>query len=55
MDGGIFSYKVVEINVLAPTAVEEMISGEYDLTLFTCTYSRKDRIAVRCEYMEREQ
>lgn len=46
--GNIFSFEVVDIEVLEPTAVEEMKSGEWDLTLFTCDPSITHRIAVRC-------
>ena len=49
MDGNVFSYKVAEIETLRPTAVEEMTSGEWDLTLFTCTKGGATRVTVRCE------
>lgn len=42
-------YEVGTIEVLQPTQVEEMRSGEWDLTLYTCTYGGRTRIAVRCE------
>lgn len=41
-------YEVAEIDTLNPTAVEEMTSGEYPLTLFTCTYGGQSRVTVRC-------
>lgn len=41
-------YKVVALDILPPTAVEEMVSGEFDLTLFTCTYGGKSRVTVYC-------
>lgn len=47
-DGNIFTYEVAEITTLEPTAVEEMESGDWDLTLFTCTYGGKSRVTVRC-------
>lgn len=46
--GNMSTYEVCEINVLAPTAIDDMTSGEYDLTLFTCTYGGKSRTTVRC-------
>ena len=49
MDGNLFSYHVVSMEVLKDTAVEDMRSGEYDLTLFTCTYSGESRVTIRCE------
>ena len=48
LDGNRFSYIIEEVETLRPTAVEEMISDEWDLTLFTCTLGGSTRIAVRC-------
>lgn len=48
MSGVTSHYKVVEVDVLNPAAVEEMTSGEFDLTLFTCTYGGQSRVTVRC-------
>lgn len=48
MDGELYIYEVVLVETLPGTAVEEMTAGEYALTLFTCTYSGQDRVAVRC-------
>lgn len=41
-------FEVVATDILLPTAVEEMTAGDYDLTLFTCTYGGKNRVTVRC-------
>ena len=49
MDGNLFSYEVVELETLDGTAVEDMEAGDWDLTLFTCTYGGKSRVTVRCE------
>ena len=49
MDGNLFTYQVVELETLDKTAVEDMEAGEWDLTLFTCTYGGKSRVTVRCE------
>lgn len=49
MDGKTTLYKVVGKDVLAPTAVEEVTSGNYDLTLFTCTYDGQNRITIYCD------
>lgn len=49
VDGNVFRYEVVERETLKPTAVEEMTSGEWDLSLFTCTYGGSYRMTVRCE------
>ena len=48
-DGNIFSYSVAEIETLEPYAVEDMRSGDWDLTLFTCTVGGQSRVTVRCE------
>lgn len=52
MDGNRFVYKVVEVESLPDTAVEEMEMGQWELTLFTCNYSRDRRITIRCEQVD---
>lgn len=49
MDGVVTKYTVSAVEILQPTAVEDMLAGEYDLTLFTCTYGGKSRVTVRCD------
>lgn len=49
MDGIVSAYTVTAVDILAPTAVEDMTSGDYDLTLFTCTYGGASRVTVRCD------
>lgn len=49
MDGLVWQYEVAVVETLAPTAVEDMTAGGYDLTLFTCTYSGQSRVTVRCD------
>lgn len=49
LDGNLFSYEVISMEVLKDTAIEEMNSGVYDLTLFTCTYDGQSRVTIRCE------
>jgi sortase A len=39
-------YEMIARDVLMPNAVEEMTAGDYDLTLFTCTYGGKSRVTV---------
>lgn len=46
-DGNVFLYRVTETLQIDGTDVEGMKSGEWDLTLFTCTISGRNRIAVR--------
>lgn len=41
-------YEVLAVEVLSPFAVRDMTCGDYDLTLFTCTYGGTNRVAVRC-------
>lgn len=48
-EGRATRYVVVGQDVLDPYAVEEMTSGEFDLTLFTCTYGGKSRVTVYCD------
>ena len=46
--GNVFLYTVAELETLGKTDVEEMQAGDWDLTLFTCTYGGKNRVTVRC-------
>ena len=48
MDGNVFNYEVVGLEVLQPTQVEEMTESGFDLSLYTCTYGGKTRLALRC-------
>lgn len=49
MDGVVTMYEVVAQDILDPYAVEEMTAGDFDLTLFTCTYGGKSRVTVYCD------
>ena len=49
MDGKTTVYTVVGQDILDPSAVEVITAGEYDLTLFTCTYGGASRITVYCD------
>lgn len=40
-----FFYEVETVETLEPTAIEDMLSDEWDLTLFTCTFSSQARVA----------
>lgn len=51
-EGNVFRYQVALTESLPGTAVEEMSSGNWDLTLFTCTYSGTARVTVRCRFIE---
>ena len=50
-DGNAFSYVVVVIEVLEPTAIEYMTDGRYELSLFTCTLGGASRFTVRCQLL----
>ncbi len=47
--GTIHYYKVCQLTTLDGTAVTDMRSGGWDLTLFTCTKGGEQRVTVRCE------
>jgi len=49
MDGVVTTYQVIAQDILDPYAVEEMTAGEFDLTLFTCTYGGQSRVTVYCD------
>lgn len=46
--GRCFSYEVAVVEVLESTAIQDMTSEKWDLTLFTCTPGGQARVAVRC-------
>lgn len=43
------TYSVCELVTLDGTAVEDIQSGGWDFTLFTCTKGGKQRVTVRCQ------
>ena len=53
--GDEFHYTTMAMDTLAGTAVEEMESGEWDLTLFTCTLGGRTRVTVRCNLLETDK
>lgn len=50
--GHCFVYEAVEFESLPAGAVEDMIIGNWDLTLFTCTVGGRSRLTVRCVLTE---
>ena len=54
MEGTTVTYEVIALDILPPTAIEEMTAGEYDLTLFTCTYGGQSRVTLRCDRVEED-
>lgn len=48
--GDVYKYKLKEVEILDPSDVYELQTGDWDLTLFTCTYDNRQREAYRFEY-----
>ena len=49
IDGNVFHYRAVMVEILGPRDVEEMTESDFALTLFTCTIGGAQRVALRCE------
>ena len=47
--GNVFRYSVDGLEILQPEEVDDMTSGQWPLTLFTCTYGGVGRVTVRCK------
>lgn len=54
MIGNRFVYNITDTEVIAETNVDQMMAGEWDLTLFTCTPNGSSRHTVRCTLAEDE-
>lgn len=52
IDGNLFSYTVLGLELLEAEDVEGMESGDWDLTLFTCTIGGSKRVTVRCQRVD---
>lgn len=52
--GNQFFYVADSVEILKKTEVEQMEAGEWDLTLFTCTYGGQTRFTLRCLREEEE-
>lgn len=52
MDGVEWRYKVADVEVIEPENVEEMVSSDWPLSLYTCTYDGSQRLTVRCDYAD---
>lgn len=52
IDGNVFLYRVTALEQLKPDQTEDMITGDWDLTLFTCNFSGGTRLTVRCVLTE---
>lgn len=49
IDGNVFTYQLFEQEIMRPGDVEQLNSGEWDLTLFTCTFDGLQRRVFRFE------
>ncbi len=49
VDGNVFNYEVADIELLQPHQSEYLCNSEWDLSLYTCTISGRERVTVRCE------
>lgn len=47
VNGIVYKYNCKAIETLSPKSVEEMTTGDWDMTLFTCTYNGANRVAYR--------
>lgn len=53
VDNNKFEYELIGIEMLSNTDTEKMEAGEWDLTLFTCTYGGAERITARFQKVEK--
>ena len=52
MEGNVFNYEVVGVEILNPYDSMKMKSDDWDMTLFTCTIGGATRVTVRCELIK---
>ena len=52
LNGSTERYEVVLVDTLNPVEIEKMTSGDYALSLFTCTPSGMARVTVRCDKLK---
>ena len=52
LDGSVYTYKSYQVDSLNPDQVDEMMLGDWDLTVFTCNYAGDKRVAVRCDLLQ---
>lgn len=52
LDGTETGYQAVDVRTLGPEQGEEMLEGDWQILLFTCTYGGEKRVAVRCRKLE---
>lgn len=49
VEGNLFTFEVTELEIVGPDDVEYMTVGDWDLTLFTCTWGGANRVTIRCD------
>ena len=54
-EGNVYNYEVVQIDEINGGDIEAMEAGEWELTLFTCTYGGKSRVTIRCRLLADEE
>lgn len=52
IEGNQFDYSVLYSEELLPNQLDQLKSGDWDMTLFTCTVGGRSRIVVRLELVE---
>lgn len=52
MEGTVFSYQVEECEVIQPYEAEYLCSGDWDMSLYTCTPGGLTRVVLRCRLVE---
>lgn len=52
MEDNVYTFKVVELEILNSADIADMESGDWDLTLFTCTVGGQTRVTVRLALTE---
>ena len=53
LSGNVYVYQVDELITIEGKNIEEMINGDWDLTLFTCTLGGQSRVTVRCSLVNK--
>ena len=53
MNDNLFDFTVEKKEELDEIQVEDMVSGDWDLTLFTCTLGGEARTTIRCKRIEK--
>ncbi len=48
VDNNVFDYEIGDVETMRPTEIERMDTGAWSLTMFTCDYSGRARVAIRC-------